>query len=62
MGPAIGVRWVGGLVTAQALTATAHIEPDGKPGSTWLIVEKNGVAQGIVERTLTVGLGEAGEG
>src|SRR4029077_778002 len=42
--------------------ATAQIEPNGVPSAGWFIVQNNGVAQGIVEGALTIGLGEAGEG
>src|SRR5213079_249140 len=56
MGPAIRVRRGGGLIPAEALAAAANVQPHRKPGSSWLIVQKNRVAQGIVERALAVGL------
>ena len=62
MGPAVGIRGSGGLVAADALAAAADVEPDREPSAGWLVVQSNGVAQGIGEGALTVGLGEAGEG
>ena len=61
MSPAIRVRRSGRLIAAQALTAAASVEPDGKPGASWAIVQNNGVAHGIGEGALTAGGGEAGE-
>jgi hypothetical protein len=61
MGPAVRVPWSGGLVSAEALTAAAPVEPDREPGGGWLVVQNNGVANSVVEWALTVGLGEAGE-
>ena len=52
----------GGLVPAHALTAAGRVEPDSEPSAGWLVVQNNGVAEGIGEGALTVGSGEAGEG
>ncbi|PYI95956.1 MAG: hypothetical protein DME98_14490 [Verrucomicrobia bacterium] len=49
MGPAIRVRRVGGLIPAETLAAAERVQPDGEPGSSWLIVQKNGVANGTGE-------------
>ena len=62
MGPASRVRGSGGLVSAEALTAAAPVEPDSEPGGGWAVVQNNGVANGIGEGALTAGGGEAGEG
>ena len=62
MGPAIRVPGSGGLVPAEALSATASIEPDCEPSGAWLVVENNRVAKGIVEGALTIGPSEAGKG
>src|SRR5205823_15074324 len=69
MGPAIRVRRVGGLIPAETLAAAERVQPDGEPGSSWLIVQKNRVTNGTGEGALTgltgwsvVGTGEAGEG
>ena len=64
MGPASrgGIPGSGGLVPAEAPTAAGQVDPDGKPGAGWAVVQSNGVANGIGERALTAGGGEAGEG
>src|SRR5207245_2453899 len=64
VGPASrgGVPGSGGLEPAEALTAAGTVEPDGEPGGGWAVVQSNGVANGIGERALTAGGGEAGEG
>src|SRR5207245_2742491 len=62
MGPAIRVPGSGGVVPAEALTATAHVKPDSVPSAGWAVVQNNGVALGIGEGALTGGGGEADEG
>jgi len=53
---------------AETLAAAERVQPDGEPGSSWLIVQKNRVTNGTGEGALTgltgwsvVGTGEAGE-
>ena len=62
MGPAIRVPRSSGLVTAEALTAAASVQPDSEPGAGWAIVQNNRVAHGIGKRALAAGVGQAGEG
>ena len=62
MGPAIRVRGSGSLVPSKALTAAAAVEPNGKPGAGWAIVQNNGVANRVGEWALTVSAREANEG
>ena len=62
MGPAIRIIWSGGLVPTQTLAPARPIEPYREPSTAWFVVQSNGVAKGIVEGALTVGLGESGEG
>src|SRR5215208_5645 len=59
MGPASGVRGIGGLVATEALTAASPVQPHGKPGGDSPIVQNNRVAKSIGEGTLTAGGGEA---
>src|SRR5882757_1920260 len=54
VGPAIRVRRSDTLIATEPLGSAARIEPDGIPGAGWPVVQNNGVAQGIGERTLTV--------
>src|SRR5438874_1375998 len=61
MGPAIRIRGSGGLVPAKTLTTAGGIKPNRNPTARWLVVKNNGIAKGIVEGTLTVGLGEPGK-
>src|SRR5206468_7960289 len=49
--PAIRVSRSGSLITAEPLGSAARIEPDGVPGAGWPVVQNNGVAQGVGERT-----------
>ena len=62
MGPAIRVRGIGGLVSADALRTAARVKIDSKPSLAWLVEQNNGVALGAGEGALAVGAGEAGEG
>jgi hypothetical protein len=62
MAPAIWIGGGGGLVSADALTAAGRVKKDSEPNAGWTVVQNNGVAKGILERTLAVGGGEAGEG
>src|SRR5438270_768644 len=57
------IRVVGreGLVAAKTLTAARGIEPDRNPIAGWLVVQNNGIAKGVVEGALTIGLGEPGK-
>jgi len=61
MGPVIRVRRSSGLVSAEALSAAARVEPDRVPSAGWAIVENNRVAERVGERALTVGGGKANE-
>ena len=60
--PAIRIRGIGGLIPADALTAAGRVKSISEPSAGWLIEQHNGVAKGVGEWALTVGLGEAGEG
>src|SRR5215510_2242570 len=62
MDPAIRVPRCAGLVAAQATAALTVEDPDREPLPAYLVIENNGVTQGIVEGALTVGPGKAGEG
>src|SRR4029453_6304985 len=69
MSPASRVRGIGGLVSADALTAARHVKIGSEPSAGWSVVQSNGVAQGIGEGALAgltgwsvVGTGDAGEG
>ena len=62
MGPAIRIRRSSGLVTAEALATAAAVEPDCEPGTSWAVVENDGVAHGVGEGALTVRGGEACKG
>src|SRR5205823_3311253 len=61
MSPAIRVVGREGLVAAKTLTAAGGIEPDRNPIAGWLVVQNNGIAKGVVEGALTIGLGEPGK-
>src|SRR6266550_2792852 len=62
MSPAIRVVGREGLVTAKTLTAACGIKPNRNPIARWLVVQNNGIAKGIVEGALTIGLGQSCEG
>src|SRR5450432_2667454 len=62
MGPARRIRRIGGLVTAEALSATARVEPGGEPGRGGAVVQNDGVAKGTGERALAAAVGDTGEG
>src|SRR5262245_10355554 len=62
MDPAIRIPRRAGLVAAQATAALTVEDPDREPFPACLVIENNRVAQGIVEGTLTVRPGKAGEG
>ena len=62
MCPAIRVRRSGSLIPTKALTAAAAVEPNGKPGAGWAIVQDNGITNGIGEWALAVSRGQANEG
>ena len=59
--PAIRVRWISGLVPAQALTAAGRVEPNGEPGAGGAVVEDNGISQGAGEGALARSVGHASE-
>src|ERR1043166_10100543 len=50
MGPAIRVPGGGGLVPADALSATVQVKKGSEPSSRWTVVQSNGVAHGICKR------------
>jgi hypothetical protein len=62
MGPAIGVLRSAGLVAAEAAGALRVDDPDGEPLPAYLVVENNGITQGIVEGALPIGPCKAGKG
>ena len=62
MCPAIHVPGSGSLISSKALPAAAAVEPNGKPGAGWAVVQDNGVANRIGEWALAVSAGEANEG
>src|SRR5207244_2016289 len=60
MGPAIGIRGIGGLKPAQG-TARVAIQPHSKPSLGRLVIQNYRVAKGIGKRTLTAGIGDSCE-
>ena len=60
MGPAIWVRRIGGLVSAQGAARVA-IEPDSKPSPDGLLYRTTGSPKVLAKRTLTAGIGHTGE-
>ena len=61
MRPAIRIPGSCGLIPAQALTTASDIYPHREPSPACLAKQNHRVANGIIERTLTVGLGKAGK-
>ena len=58
MAPAIRIPWGSRLVATEALSATTAVQPNGKPGCRWLVVQNNRVAQSIIEGALPIIRGE----
>src|SRR4029077_9547906 len=61
MSPAIRVAGREGRVAAKTLTTARKVEPDSDPSAGWLVEQNYRITNGIVEGTLTIGLGKTGE-
>jgi hypothetical protein len=61
MGPASSIRGSSGLVSAEALTAAALVQPQGEPSPSWLVVQCNRVPNGPAKGALAVSGGDACE-
>src|SRR5206468_9335838 len=59
VGPAIRIPGSGGFVAPEALTAAGCVQPHGKPGLAWLVVQNHRIALRTSKGALTAGGGEA---